>query len=761
MTRSRHRRLQNRLGGTAILRRQRLPLLLRGQVPLLYILGAVLFSLLATLPITWGVQPLPYYVGQSAPRDIASRVDFDWSIDAEEERHLLSELEADHQRTYTEAPVEEWIRAVAGPVWLLVERAAQPETDAETLRDYAGERQVALAPGQATAILDGLRTTGPELNLVFNVADPMQETLRERIHRRGLLSAERYQVERGRFIRIRGTDGVVREAYVSPSVMNGPLDPAQVRAILERFFTREMAELPEAFRAALRDILLARITPTLVFDSATTQRELEEKISQIRNQVNTINLGEVIVPRGEPITTTRLRQLQAEDRAWRLAAGWDLVVRQFLGKAILILAIAFGFVLYLCRIEPPSTERNRFAAMISVVALLLLGIAVALIHLGWPGTFVPIGILAGVAALVLHYRAGVVAVSVFSLSCFVIFEGQADLVGSYLASGWLFACLAPTIRQKHRILTFALLSAVAGASIVTLWAAAMGSGVFETASSGVPLLFRIGGVFAGWIASAVAILLGLGLLERLFETTTMIRLQELQDQDQPVLRRLVIEAPGTYHHSVIVGTLSEAAAEAIGARALLAKVGSYYHDIGKLFKPEYFSENEAGMSRHDALNPVMSALIIIAHVKDGAEMARSLSLPRGIIDIIEQHHGEGLVSYFHHRAREEADNAETVDENAYRYPGPKPRSREAALVLLADSVEAATRALERPSSAHIRRRVHDIILSKLMDGQLEASGLTLSDLKTTEDQFVRILVSMHHTRVRYPGETEEEKPRRR
>jgi hypothetical protein len=761
VSRSRNRRLQTRLGGTGVFRRRRLPLLLRGQVPLLYVLGAVLFSLLVTLPITWGVQPLPYYVGQIAPRDIASRVEFDWSIDAEEERRLLQDLAAEHQRTYIEAPAEEWTRAVAGPVWLLVERAAQPETDAGALRAYAEERQLALQAGQAAAILDGLRAAGPGLNLVFSVVDPMQETLRERIHRRGLLSAERYEQERGRFIRIRGADGVVREAYVSPSAMNGPLEPAQVRGILERTFAREMAELPEPFRGALRDILLGRITPTLVFDAATTERELEEKISQVRNQVNTINRGEVIVPRGEPVTPTRLRQLQAEDRAWRLASGWDLVLWQFLGKAVLILAIALGFVLYLCRIEPPSPERNRFAAMIAAVALALMGVAVTLIQLGWPGTFVPIGILAGVAALVLHYRAGVVAVSVFSLSCFVIFEGQPDLVGAYLASGWLFACFVPTIRQKHRILTYALLSAVAGAGIVVLWSAAMGSGAFETAQATWPLLFRVGGVFAGWIASAVVILLGLGLLERLFETTTMIRLQELQDQDQPVLRRLVIEAPGTYHHSVIVGTLAEAAAEAIGARALLAKVGSYYHDIGKLFKPEYFSENEAGMSRHDALNPVMSALIIIAHVKDGAEMALTLTLPRGIIDIIEQHHGEGLVSYFHHRAREEADNAEAVDENAYRYPGPKPRSREAALVLLADSVEAATRALERPSSAHIRRRVHEIIMSKLMDGQLEASGLTLSDLAATEDQFVRILVSMHHTRVRYPGERTEETPRRR
>jgi len=242
----------------------------------------------------------------------------------------------------------------------------------------------------------------------------------------------------------------------------------------------------------------------------------------------------------------------------------------------------------------------------------------------------------------------------------------------------------------------------------------------------------------------------LPMIERAFGAATNVTLLELSDQENACLRRLVLEAPGTYHHSVVVGNLAEAAAERIGANPLLSRVASYYHDIGKIVKPEYFTENDTGRSRHDDLAPTISTLIITAHVKDGVEMGRAYELPRAILDIIEQHHGTGKVGFFRRRALEQADDPDEVPESAFRYPGPRPRTREAAIVLLADSVEAASRSLAEPAPAHIERLVHRIVSEKLMDGQLDDSPLRFRDLRAIEESFARTLNAMYHSRVRYP-----------
>jgi hypothetical protein len=254
-----------------------------------------------------------------------------------------------------------------------------------------------------------------------------------------------------------------------------------------------------------------------------------------------------------------------------------------------------------------------------------------------------------------------------------------------------------------------------------------------------------------WIAGAVLLTVALPLVEQAFGAATNITLLELSDQEHPCLRKLVLEAPGSYHHSVIVGNLSESAAEAIGANPLKTRVASYYHDIGKIPKPEYFTENDAGRSRHDDLAPTVSALIIVSHVKDGVEMGRAYNLPQDILDIIEQHHGDSVVTFFYHRAREQAEDPSLVSEGAFRYPGPKPQTAEAALVLLADCVEAASRSLSEPTPHHIGEMVHRVVMGRLTEGQLDESPLTFRDVSAVEKSFVRTLNAMFHARVRYPG----------
>jgi putative nucleotidyltransferase with HDIG domain len=240
----------------------------------------------------------------------------------------------------------------------------------------------------------------------------------------------------------------------------------------------------------------------------------------------------------------------------------------------------------------------------------------------------------------------------------------------------------------------------------------------------------------------------------LFGVLTDISLLELGDATHPLLQELVRHAPGTYNHSINVASMAEAAAEMIGARGLLVRVGAYFHDIGKMLKPDYFVENQGlQASRHENLLPAMSTLIIIAHVKDGADLARQHRMPQAIIDFIEQHHGTTLVEYFYRRASEQneakTDPSGEVQETSYRYPGPKPQTVEAAVLMLADSVEGASRTLVEPTPSRIESLVEQIAMNKLLDGQFDECGLTLRQLRLVEDSLIKSLTAVYHGRVKY------------
>jgi len=261
-----------------------------------------------------------------------------------------------------------------------------------------------------------------------------------------------------------------------------------------------------------------------------------------------------------------------------------------------------------------------------------------------------------------------------------------------------------------------------------------------------------GGVFVGLLCTVIV-----PMLEYFFGVATDISLLELQNQSHPLRRQLVLRAPGTNQHSQAVGILAEAAAEAIGANPVLARVGSHFHDIGKINKPEYFVENESGRgSMHEGLTIPMSTTLILSHVKDGVELAKAYGLPVPIIDIIEQHHGTTLVEYFYNLSKSQPGGSDELGEEFFRYPGPKPRTKEAAIILLADTIEAVFRTLSAPSAARIDSLCHEIIMKRLRDGQLDESGLDFADLHKIRRAFVRELSSMFHSRVKYPGSSQEE-----
>lgn len=272
------------------------------------------------------------------------------------------------------------------------------------------------------------------------------------------------------------------------------------------------------------------------------------------------------------------------------------------------------------------------------------------------------------------------------------------------------------------------------------------------------LMIRLAMGFLGGIITGILVAGITPIFESLFGFITYIKLLELANLNQPLFQRMIIEAPGTYHHSIIVASLVEAAAETIGANSLLAKVSAYYHDIGKLAKPHYYIENQPGYdNRHDKLSPKMSSLIIISHVKEGYELASQVKLGQPIINIIREHHGTSLVSYFYDKAKKDKDESiRSLTESDFRYPGPKPQTKEAGLVMLGDVIEASSRTLSNPTPARIRSLVRERIERIYMDGQLDDCELTLRNLNTIAETFTRILTGIFHHRVDYPETSQKE-----
>jgi cyclic-di-AMP phosphodiesterase PgpH len=256
---------------------------------------------------------------------------------------------------------------------------------------------------------------------------------------------------------------------------------------------------------------------------------------------------------------------------------------------------------------------------------------------------------------------------------------------------------------------------------------------------------------ASGVLSVVLVLGVLPVLESFFSRLTSMKLLELCDVNHPLLRRMSVEAPGTYHHSLVMASLASAAAESIGANALLCRAGAYYHDIGKMAKPEYFVENQASLGNpHDPLPPNMSRLVIQSHVKDGIAMARQYGLDPALADFIATHHGTSRIEYFYRRALERTEELETVDEDDYRYPGPQPRSKETAILMMADSVEASVRTLEDPTPQRIRDHIKKIVDQKISDGQFDLVPLTFQDLYRIQESFFNTLMGVYHARIKYP-----------
>ncbi len=490
---------------------------------------------------------------------------------------------------------------------------------------------------------------------------------------------------------------------------------------------------------ALAEISLPFIKNTLTFSEKLTQIAQEEQKRLTPPVLRTFSKGQKIVEKGEPVTKQDLLELEAHETAVSKATGFQV----YLGNALLLVILFGCFLYYLYRYRPEIYGNNTALFLIGIMVFLTLGFGRILIILLPEVWLYLVPVAAGGILLSTLVDDKLAFTYAFFISILYAAQGgnRFDLLVVGVVGSLAGIYYLRTIRKRSDIFWPGIV--VAGANMATIATLRLVGIV------GDQLAILVGA--ASGLITAIAAVPGILIpLETFFGIATNIRLLELSDLNHPLLKKLAMQAPGTYHHCLMVGNMADAAAEQIGANSLLARVGSYYHDVGKMNKPLYFSENQRdGRNKHDELTPSMSALILISHVKEGVELAREYRLNPPIVEFIQQHHGTSLMPYFYQKALEQDANAK---EDNFRYPGPNPQSREAAICMLADSVEAASRTLANPTHGRIKSLVEKIINNKFVDSQLDECDLTLKDLHKIADSFVRVLAGFLHSRVEYPEE---------
>lgn len=494
-----------------------------------------------------------------------------------------------------------------------------------------------------------------------------------------------------------------------------------------------------AFKEVLQAMVDSVLQPNLVYNHEATQRRQQAARESIQPVEKTAWQNTVIVREGDPITSEHLQVLEALDLLHR-RTHWTVVLGAALAVGFLIILTAA----YLRFLTPKVLKDFKMLLLLASIALgtLALGRIFLLIPVDVAIKFFPAAAGPLLVAILLDSRLSVLVAAELPLLLAIMAGPDLTLAMGALGGSLAGILAVQKVNQRSDLARAGIL--ISGANLCIAW-------TLNLIAMAEPLRLLTDSL-AGIINGFLGVILAIGLLpfiESAFGITTPIRLLELANPNHPLLKRLLLEAPGTYHHSILVGNLAETAADAVGADALLSRVASYYHDVGKIKRPEFFIENQLLISNpHDKMSPNLSALVITSHIKEGLELARQFKLPPAIRDIIEQHHGTTLVSYFYNQAVAEAEDA--VSEDNFRYEGPLPQTKEAALVMLADVVEAAVRSVADPTPGKIEGLIRKVIKERLDEGQLDQSDLTLKDLDRTAAVFAKVLTGVYHQRVPYP-----------
>ncbi len=533
-------------------------------------------------------------------------------------------------------------------------------------------------------------------------------------------------------------------------------------SIYERLESADL--LLEGFEPQQREILLRFVADTLpaplTYNRNETRTRQEIAAAAISEVTYSIPQNKIIVREGDLITGRVLEQLVAMRRVQKFQwGGLNLLGISFI--LVLVLAALLRFIDSHRISLSHFRHLHSLLFMVLTLALVLTGLSIFIFdavggslsrfpfnNLSSYYYMIPFSFGGLLLSLITNRRLAMMFVVAYSLLAALLLDGSFPLAAFSLAGNFMAIYGPIAYTSRTALMRSGLVLGLVNALLVGTLSLLQPDFTFST-----QLPFEMACAFAGGALAILLVFVFLPLFETLFHLVTDFRLLELSNLDSPLLRELALRAPGTYHHSVIVGHLAEAAAKAIGANALFVRVASYYHDVGKMLKPEYYIENiGSAENRHDRLAPRMSALILISHVKDGMEIAARHNIVPAIIDIIPQHHGTKLMTFFYNKALDQAgDDQQSVNEINFRYPGPKPLSNEAAVIMLADAVEAASRTLTDPSPSRLKGLVQKIVSTIAFDGQLDSCKLTLKDLDVISSQFMRILGGIFHQRLDYPG----------
>jgi putative nucleotidyltransferase with HDIG domain len=547
-----------------------------------------------------------------------------------------------------------------------------------------------------------------------------------------------------------------REVGIAHELPTGPgPQMEELRRALRRLARR--AGFPDALSPVIAAAVANDPRPTVTFDEPRTRLAGDLAAAAVEPVLERHPRGEVLFTRGDVLNAESIARYAtaiANDRTTRSrfeqAAAWG-------GSIGLGLALSMLVLVYTIRHEPrigrrPPRLAGIFALMLVPAAVS--AVASAVVPIVTPAaTAGAVLVVAIVASLAYGQRFALFLTAIAALLMTLSIDAEATLMVVLFLGGATAIGLLREVRHRAAVVR------ASGWTALVLALAYLAYGLHETRLAPGGWWNSLRDAFLAAIASYAVGFLILGILppvERLFGMTTGLTLAELRDPRHPLLRQMQERAPGTYNHSLQVANLAEAAAESIGADGLLAYAGALYHDIGKINKPEYFVENQGGFTnKHERLSPAMSLLVIVGHVKDGMELAKEYGLPKVLRHFIESHHGTTLVEYFYHRARTEAERRgegeDVVAEFDYRYPGPKPRTKESAILMLADAAESASRALPEPTHGRLESLVRGIAKHRLEDGQFDDCPLTFAELRVIEDSIIKSLVSIHHTRIAYPS----------
>jgi len=525
-------------------------------------------------------------------------------------------------------------------------------------------------------------------------------------------------------------------------------------------YCRELApDSSPSDRFLICDLAQYLLVPNVSPNLAETQARRQAGLKSLRPAYFQVKRGELLVREGERLTPAHLAKLEAQRLIYPRSRGLFIFLGVFL-SLMLLLGVSYQLGRLTLKNFP---QRFRDLVFLSVIllagtllnqGLLIMGDTISRVRPAVGQNLVyalPIALTSILAALFLGLETGVGVAFVSAVLTALLLGKPFPFFLYFAIAGLVGVWGVKNCRTRVALIQAGL--AISLANLIMVTAFKLLEYPFAAQDLFIGQAFALGsGLLTGILA------LGLTpIIEGGFRYTSNIRLLELLNLHQPVLRDLMLLAPGTYHHSLVVGQMVEAAAEAISANSMMSKAAAYYHDIGKIKKPLYFVENQAGENKHEKLAPSMSALILISHVKDGVELARKHKLGETIEAIIRQHHGTNLISFFYHKAKSQAANPEQVKIDDYRYPGPRPQTKEAGLVLLADQVEAASKVLTDPTPARVQGMVQKIINSVFADGQLDECELTLKDLHLIAKSFYKILNGIFHQRIHYPVPVDKKK----